>query len=139
MKRLLAVGLGAALTVAPLAAQAATKPPAKKPTSRTVTWDYQGPAGPHAVVVTGTLCTETTCTLIPLEKHETKAVITVTDDAGQEFALGASVDTADSFLCGGGELPLSKNAELVLETLTDPECPGLPTTGTVTVTITGLK
>ena len=139
MKRTAALIAASGLLLAPVAADAATKPVKKKPTTRTVTWDYQGPAGPHVIGSSVSLCTDSTCTSLGLEPYELKAVVTVTDDAGQDVALLTSVDGVDSLTCGSGELALSKSTQLDLRTVLDPDCPGLPTTGTVSVTITGLK
>lgn len=137
MTRLLALAVGAALVASPVAHAATT--PAKKPTTRTVTFAYQGAAGTHAVVFTGTLCTDTTCTAIPLESYETKASISATDSSGQKVPLLTSVDSTDSLTCGSADVTLAKSTELDLATVVDPTCAGVPTTGTVTVTITGLK
>lgn len=138
MKRTLVLLSVAALAAGP-AAHAATKVPAKKPTTRTVTWAYQGPAGANADSSTVSVCNDSTCTSIPLQAYETKAVISVTDGSGQKVALLTEVDGAAGITCGSGEVTLVKNTQLDLKAVLDPTCPALPTQGTVTVTITGLK
>ena len=145
MKRTLALLSVAALVATPAVAEAAKKPAKKVPTKRTVTLNYTGTFGATAPGGGGgTLCTANNCLDIELFPYETKATFKATDSTGQKVPLQTSLDddyagtVADA--CSTGEVALAKNSLLSFNTILAPAtCQGLATSGTITVTITGLK
>lgn len=145
MKRLLVLVVAAAVAATPVAADAARKPPPKKKTVRTVTWDYKGTAGPSAAGNGVRLCAGplANCFDLTTAKYETKVTLTVKDASGQKVALQYALDGGYSDgatdLCGTGQIAVTKGSVVNLNTTTNPACPGTPTSGTVTFTITGLK
>ena len=145
MKRTLALLAATAVVVTPAVSQAATKPATKKPTTRTVTLAYSGTLGATANGTGGTLCSAgKNCFDVEVFPYETKATFTATDATGQKVPLQTSLDgdyagtVADA--CSTGSVDLSKNSTLSFNTILAPAtCQGIATTGTITVTITGLK
>jgi hypothetical protein len=150
VKRSLALLTAAAVVATPLVGHAAPKAkPKPKPTTRTVTWDYTAVHGATTPVVFTT--GESPCTVnadgcfeLFTEKHETAVSMKVVDASGQAVPVqyhfnGEYVAGAVFTSCGDGSFKVKKGTQVTLATVVDPTCAGLPTQGTVTFTITGLK
>lgn len=149
MKRSLALLTAAAVVATPFAAQAAPKAKKPVPTTRTVTWDYTAVHGATTPVVFTTF--ESPCTVnadgcfeLFTEKHETAVSMKVADASGQavpvQYHFNGEYTAGGVFTsCGDGTFKVKKGTQVTLATVVDPACAGLPTQGTVTFTITGLK
>ncbi len=142
MKRTLALLATAALAASPVVADAAKKP---VPTKRTVTWSYQGVFGAYATPAGGGgVCgaNPNACFELPTTAKETKVTFTVTDATGQKTPLQYAFDgdyQSNELTCSSGDIPVKKGTLLSFYMVATDACPGLPTQGKVTFTITGTK
>ena len=141
MKRSLALLAAAAVVATPLAAQAA---PAKAPkkSTRVITFDYtvvRGVAG--TVVLNGCEQVPGGCMEFFTEKGEKSIAFSVEDATGQPVAIDVFPDgdyVSNTGLCGKGTYKVSpkRSVGISVRPVASPDCQGVPTTGTITATIT---
>lgn len=145
MKRTLALIAATALLATPVAADAAAKKPAPKPTKRVVTWNYTGVFGAYASVAGGGgVCgaNPKACFELPTQKHETKVSFAAVDATGQKIPLQFALDgdyANNQLTCSSGSTPVKKGSTVNFYMVAGPDCPGIPTSGKVTMTIIGVK
>jgi hypothetical protein len=140
VKRSLALLAAVAVVATPLAASAAPKAPKK--TTRVVTFDYtvvRGVAG--TVVLNGCEQVPGGCMEFFTEKGEKAIAFKVEDATGQPVAIDVYPDAdynANSGLCGTGTYKVSpkRAVGISVRPVASPDCEGVPTTGTITATIT---
>jgi hypothetical protein len=143
VKRLLALLTLAAVAAVPTVSDAAVKKAKPKPTKRVVTWSY---TGFHAVTTPAVnTAFESPCTVNAEACYDLQTLSyekSVAVDAGGIAVQYFFDDTYDSVqtLCGRGTIPVAKGTLVTLIAAIDPSCPGAPpTSGTVKLTVTGLK
>ena len=140
MKRAIVLLTAAAVAVVPAVSEAAVRKP--KPTKRVVTWSYtafHGVTTPAVNTAFEAPCTVNADACYDLQtfKYETNVQVDGGGAAIQYFLDGDynGVQT----LCGSGTIPVKKGTLVTLVTVLDPTCPGVPTAGDVTLTVTGRK
>ncbi len=145
MKRSLALLAAAALVATPVVAEAAAKKPAPKPTKRVVTWSYTGVFGAYASAAGGGgVCgaNPMACFALPTQKHETLVSFVATDTTGQKIPLQYALDgdyQGNQLTCSSGSTPVKKGSTVNFYMVAGPDCPGIPTSGKVVMTIIGKK
>ncbi len=136
----------ALLTVALLVVTPAVAQAGSRPTSRTVTWDYQGatdaPDDLTASVVIGHACvSDVTCFDLTTEKYERLVRVHATDKSGTPIGVALSVVKGEdgTVVCGTGVIAVGRGETVSVHTVVTPACPAVPTTGTITFTVTGKR
>jgi hypothetical protein len=144
VKRLLAATSVLALLAAPAVADAAVKK-APKPTKRTVTWNYTGVFGAYVSAAGGGgVCgaNPEACYDLATQVHETKVTFTATDATGQKVPVQYTLDgdyDGNTLQCSTGDVAVRKGTVVNFYMVATDACPGVPTQGTITMTITGKK
>jgi len=140
VKRAIVLLTAAAVAVVPAVSEAAVRKP--KPTKRVATWSYTGFHGASTPAVNTAF--ESPCTVnadacydLQTFKYETSVKVEGGSAAIQYF-LDDDYNAVQT-LCGSGTIPVRKGTLVTLVTVLDPTCPGVPTTGDVKLTVTGLK
>lgn len=142
MKRTLVLLTAAALAASPAVADAAKKP---RPTKRVVTFDYTGVFGVYSSAAGGGGVCEANpdaCFVLSTLPYEKKVSFTATDATGQEVPVQWDLDgdyDNNTVSCSKGEIPVRKGTTVEFFFVAGTDCAGLPTSGTLTMTVTGLK
>jgi hypothetical protein len=141
VKRAIVLLTAAAVVAVPVVADAAVRKP--RPTKRVVTWSYtaiHGVTTPAASTAFESPCTINADACFDLQtlKHETKVKVDAAGKVAIQYFLDGDYDGVQT-LCGTGTIPVKKGTLVTLVTVLDPTCAGVPTTGQVALTVTGLK
>lgn len=146
MKRTALLLAAAAVVASPLAASAEPKP---KPTKRVLAYEYSGFQAGGASAV-GSFSTENGCQLtqacwdFATVKGEKTIELEAEDGTGAPIGIQVFVDDAYAdnvvLFCGAGRISVSaRTAHLISVRTSLQDCDGLPTSGTLTATVTGTK
>ena len=139
MKRTVVLLTAAAVAATPFAAQAAVK----KPTKRVVTWEYAGAFGAYATGVGGGgNCAGAACFELPTTKYEKHISFSAKDATGAKIGIQYYFDgqyKSVPTVCSTASFDVPPGTVVSFDTVVTPGCAGVPTSGTVTITVTGLK
>jgi hypothetical protein len=132
----------AALVAVPAVADASTRAP--RPTTRVVTWSYTGAHGvsaPLLHVAGESPCRFNTSACFDLEtyKHETRVRVQAPPGVAVDWYLNGDYTGDDHAICGTGTISVRTGDLVNLVVVLDPRCPGVPTTGTIRLTVTGRR
>jgi hypothetical protein len=142
MKRSAALAAVALVALTPMMSSAAPK------TTRTEVFDYTGfyaltsPAANTAFLNPCPIASA--CFTFTLTKAEQFVTMDVVDQTGQptavQYSLNDEYTTATVFtICGKGSFKVKGGTALQIKPAIDPTCPGVPTSGTITVTASNEK
>jgi hypothetical protein len=144
MKRTAVLLTALAVAFTPMAAEAAKKP-VPKPTKRVVVWNYVGVFGATVKGTgggpSGSACPKA-CFTLPTQKYERHITLSAKDSAGQKVGIQYFFDgdyANNVLVCSTGSFDIPGGAEVSFDTVATPECVGVPTTGNITITVTGKK
>jgi hypothetical protein len=142
VKRCLVLLTAASVALVPLTADAA-KPPAKKKTTRTLTFDYAATSGTNKIPIDYAGCIQgaaSTCVEVTPASYETLISVSVVDKSGQTVGVRARVgNTTAAVGCGKSEVAVVKGDVFSFGAVFDQACPGPVTQGIITMTITGYR
>lgn len=143
MKRIATLGAIALLVAVPMTSEAAPK---RK--ERTETLSYTLPTGVTAAGAASTAsCGDPVrkCLVISLGKDEKYIKFVAKDSAGQSVGIqyypgttSADYSAGVQYTCGEGKATFKKPTEVSFRIAIDSSCPGVPTSGTLTVVISNL-
>jgi hypothetical protein len=142
LKRVTVLVCAAAVAAVPAVADARTRAP--QPTKRVLSWHYTGAHGVtapllHAAFEQPCQVNAEACYELETFKHETKVKVDAPAGVAVDWYLNEEYDGDDHTLCGSGSIPVRTGDLVSLVVVLDPRCPGVPTQGTIRLTVTGKR